>query len=181
MNKKQDIMQAAERLFYLNGFHTTSTDKICSEAGVSTRTLYRYFPTREALTAAIMDERRERFFSQLHPPRHPDSISHLFDVMGNWMSAYGIRGCFFLKAWGEYAGEDPALAELAMSYRHEMRAYIAKCISHVCGRENVPLADAIWTLFEGTLTTAIIVGALAACEVGKAASLLLISRSGGQK
>lgn len=174
-------MQAAERLFYLNGFHATSTDNVCSEAGVSTRTLYRYFPTREALTAAIMDQRRERFFSELGSPREPGSISHMFDVMNNWMSTNGIRGCFFLKAWGEYAGENPALAELAMSYRYEIRAYIAECISHACHRENVPLADAIWALFEGTLTTALIMGAPAACEAGKTAALQLINASGGQK
>ena len=178
MNKKQDIMQAAERLLYLNGFHATSTDNICSAAGVSSRTLYRYFPTREALTAAIMDERRNRFFFELCPQEHPESISHLFDVMENWMSKYGIRGCFFLKAWGEYAEEDPVLAEKAMSYRHEMRAYIAKSIFHLCGRDNVPLADAIWTLFEGTLITALVMGASKACDAGKKASLLLINESG---
>ncbi|WP_369788083.1 TetR/AcrR family transcriptional regulator [Rouxiella sp. WC2420] len=181
MNKKRDILQAAERLFYLNGFHATSTDNICSEAGVSTRTLYRYFPTREALTATILDERRKRFFSELCDPRHPDSISHLFDVMGNWMSVYGIRGCFFLKAWGEYSGEVPVLAEQAMSYRYAMRAYIAKCIGHACSKENLPLADAIWTLFEGTLTTALVMGAVAACDAGKTASLMLINSSGEYK
>ncbi|WP_275556641.1 TetR/AcrR family transcriptional regulator [Mixta sp. Marseille-Q2659] len=179
MNKKQDIIQAAERLFYLNGFHATSTDNICREAGVSTRTLYRYFPSREALTAAIMNERRERFFSALCPPEEPESISHLFNVMGKWMNDYGIKGCFFLKVWSEYAEKEPMLAEQAMAYRHAMRAYIATCISHSCGRENPPLADAIWTLFEGTLTTALVMGAPEACERGKMVSLQLIHSFSG--
>lgn len=179
MNKKRDIIQAAERLFYLNGFHATSTDNLCREAGVSTRTLYRYFPSREALTAAIMNDRRERFFSALGPAEDPASISHLFDVMGDWMSDYGIKGCFFLKVWGEYAEKEPVLAEQAMAYRHEMRAYIATCIRHRCGKENTPLADAVWTLFEGTLTTALVMGAPAACEAGKTASLHLIQSLGG--
>jgi AcrR family transcriptional regulator len=181
MNKKQDIIQAAERLFYLNGFQATSTDHICREAGVSTRTLYRYFPSREALTAAIMNARRERFFSALCPSDDPEAIGHLFDVMGNWMSEYGIKGCFFLKVWSEYAEKEPVLAEQAMAYRHAMRAYIATCIRHLCGRENPPLADAIWTLFEGTLTTALVMGAPAACEAGKTASRQLIHSLGGHQ
>jgi len=180
MNKKQDIIQAAERLFYLNGFQATSTDHICREAGVSTRTLYRYFPSREALTAAIMHARRERFFSALCPSDDPQAISHLFDVMGNWMRDFGIKGCFFLKVWSEYAEKEPELAEQAMAYRHAMRAYIAACIRHLCGSEKPLLADAIWTLFEGTLTTALLMGAPAACEAGKRASRQLIRSLGGR-
>ena len=177
MNKKQDIIQAAERLFYLNGLHATSTDKICNESGVSTRTLYRYFPSRDALTMEILDTRLKRFFSGLYPPEHPDSISQLFDFMGRWMEEYGVKGCLFLKVWGEYAEESPALAEHAMSYRHAIRAYISECISHVCGRENIPLSDAIWTLFEGTLTTALLMGAIPACDAAKKAALMLIDSS----
>ncbi|KNC13262.1 TetR/AcrR family transcriptional regulator [Pantoea sp. BIGb0393] len=175
MKKKQDIIQAAERLFYLNGFHATSTDRICSEAQVSTRTLYRYFPSREALTAAVLEARQARFFAALHQPEHPHAVAQMFDVMREWMLEYGNNGCLFLKAWGEYAAEDIALAQQAMAYRHHMRAYIARCVNPQSSPENSALADAVWLLFEGVLTSALVLGAADACATGKAAALQLLS------
>lgn len=177
MKKKQDILDAAERLFYLNGFHAVSTDRICSEANVSTRTLYRYFPSRETLTAAVLDARQQRFFSALFEPDHPKAVSQLFDAMSAWMTQYGNNGCLFLKAWGEYVGEDPELAQQAMAYRHHMRAYIARCVYHAHAKDNAALGDAIWLLFEGALTSALILGAEQACAAGKAAALQLLTLS----
>ncbi|WP_158784112.1 TetR/AcrR family transcriptional regulator [Pantoea sp. BAV 3049] len=170
MNKKQDILQAAERLFYLNGFHATSTDRICSEAGVSTRTLYRYFPSREMLTEAVLAERQNRFFAALLPPEEPKAISRLFAVQGEWMQKNGSSGCFFLKAWGEYAEEDRRLSALALDYRYRQREYIAACL------RNSPaagLSDAVWMLFEGAITSALVIGPQAAIYAGEAAEKLL--------
>ncbi len=173
MNKKHDIIRAAERLFYTNGFHATSTDRICSEAKVSTRTLYRYFPSREALTEAVMDERKARFFAALHAPDHPKAIPHLFTTFDQWMQEHGALGCFFLKVWGEYAQQDLRLSALALDYRYAMRDYIAACVSHACGEPNGALADAVWILFEGAITSALLIGAEAASRAGEAASLLI--------
>ncbi|WP_413736806.1 TetR/AcrR family transcriptional regulator [Sodalis sp. RH21] len=173
MHKKQDIIQAAERLFYTNGFHATSTDRICREAGVSTRTLYRYFPSREELTEAVMADRKYRFFSMLHHPRHPEAISRLFGVLGQWMREHGASGCFFLKAWGEYAEQDVRLSAQALDYRYALREYITACIRHSHGVDSGALADAIWMLSEGAITSALIIGPEAAIRAGEAAALLI--------
>lgn len=172
MKKEQDILQAAERLFYANGFHATSTDRICSEAGVSTRTLYRYFPSREMLTEAVMNERKDRFFAALHPVEHPAAVDQLFRVLGTWMQDYGSSGCFFLKVWGEYAEQDVWLSALALDYRYEMREYIAACVRHMPGTHSEVLSDAIWILFEGAITAALVAGPEAALRAGQAAALL---------
>lgn len=172
MKKKQDILQAAERLFYRNGFHATSTDRICSEAGVSTRTLYRYFPSREKLTEAVMTERKNRFYAELHPAGHPEAVSQLFTVLGKWMQDYGSSGCFFLKAWGEYAEQDVWLSALALDYRYEMRKYIAASVGETPGRPTAVIADAVWILFEGAITAALVSGPEAAFRAGEAAALL---------
>lgn len=175
MDKKQDILQAAERLFYNNGFHATSTDRICSEAGVSTRTLYRYFPSREILTQCVMEERKNRFFAALQPPGHPEAIGTLFRVLEQWMLEQGALGCFFIKAWGEYAGEDQQLAAQALDFRYALRAYIAACVRETGRSNSDTLVNALWMLFEGAVTTALITGSAAAVHAGNAALLLMDS------
>lgn len=55
-SKRTDIMDAASRLFAAHGFREVSTATLAAEAGVSTATLYRYFPDKESLFGAVIDE-----------------------------------------------------------------------------------------------------------------------------
>lgn len=48
------IIQAATRLFGENGYAATRTAQIASMAGVTERTLYRYFPSKNALYRRVM-------------------------------------------------------------------------------------------------------------------------------
>ena len=54
--KQQQILTAAVALFAERGFEGTSTDAITARAGVSKETLYRYYPSKEQLLAAAMQE-----------------------------------------------------------------------------------------------------------------------------
>ena len=176
MKKRDDIIQAAERLFYTSGFHATSTDQICREAGVSTRTLYHHFASREALTAAVMQAREQRFMAELFAPAHPDAIAQLFRVCGEWTLANGAKGCFFLKAWGEYAERNAALAAQALRFRATLRRYINDCVTAAQGKEDPLLGDAIWMLFEGAITTALVMGPSAVQQAATVVSQLLSPR-----
>jgi AcrR family transcriptional regulator len=49
-------MAGARRCFRARGFHATSTAEICAEAKVGVATLFRYFPTKDALILAIIEE-----------------------------------------------------------------------------------------------------------------------------
>lgn len=52
--KRQAIVQAAIAEFRANGFDATSMDKVAASAGVSKRTVYNHFPSKEALFAEIL-------------------------------------------------------------------------------------------------------------------------------
>jgi TetR/AcrR family transcriptional regulator, mexJK operon transcriptional repressor len=54
--KQQQILTAAVALFAERGFEGTSTDAITAGAGVSKETLYRYYPSKEQLLVAAMQE-----------------------------------------------------------------------------------------------------------------------------
>ncbi|MGE4371622.1 MAG: TetR/AcrR family transcriptional regulator [Xanthobacter sp.] len=56
--RRQSILEAAMDCFARDGFHGTSMQKICQEAGMSPGALYRYFPSKESLIAAIVSEER---------------------------------------------------------------------------------------------------------------------------
>jgi AcrR family transcriptional regulator len=62
--RRDQILDAAERCFARNGFHSTSMQMICREAGVSAGALYIYFPSKEALIAGICERDRADFLER---------------------------------------------------------------------------------------------------------------------
>lgn len=66
--RKQQILDAAITCFTRKGFHGTSTAEICAEAGMSPGNLFHYYPTKQAIIAAIVEQdRRETaaYFAQI--------------------------------------------------------------------------------------------------------------------
>lgn len=52
--KREQVLEGARRVFLREGFAGASTDVIAREAGVSKRTLYAYYPSKEELFADIL-------------------------------------------------------------------------------------------------------------------------------
>lgn len=57
--RRSRILDAAEACFARAGFHRTSMQDICREAGISAGALYLYFDSKEALIRGITDRNRE--------------------------------------------------------------------------------------------------------------------------
>jgi AcrR family transcriptional regulator len=49
------LVEATARILVKNGYDRASTNKIAARAGVSIGSLYQYFPSKEALVAAVID------------------------------------------------------------------------------------------------------------------------------
>ena len=54
--RRAAILAAARHCFARKGFHQTSTAAICAQAGMSPGNLFHYFPTKQAIVAAIVDQ-----------------------------------------------------------------------------------------------------------------------------
>ncbi|PSO14815.1 TetR/AcrR family transcriptional regulator [Bradyrhizobium sp. MOS003] len=53
------LVEATARILVRDGFEKTSTNRIAEVAGVSVGSLYQYFPSKEALVAAVIDRHNE--------------------------------------------------------------------------------------------------------------------------
>src|SRR6266478_5660685 len=54
---KERILETADRLFYLQGIRAIGVDTIAAEVGISKRTLYNHFPSKDALISAYLGRR----------------------------------------------------------------------------------------------------------------------------
>ncbi len=57
-DRREEILAAAQLCFVRTGFHQTSMQEICAEAGMSPGNLYRYFSSKEAIIAGIAERDR---------------------------------------------------------------------------------------------------------------------------
>jgi AcrR family transcriptional regulator len=57
-SRRRQIMDAAVTCFARDGFHRTTMQDIVAETGLSAGAIYRYFPSKEDIVAAIADEHR---------------------------------------------------------------------------------------------------------------------------
>ncbi len=60
---KDRILETADRLFYLQGIRAIGVDTIAAEIGITKRTLYNHFPSKDALISAYL---ARRFVSRGH-------------------------------------------------------------------------------------------------------------------
>ena len=56
-DRRDEILVAAQACFARAGFHQTSMQEICAEAGMSPGNLYRYFRSKEDIIAGIAEAR----------------------------------------------------------------------------------------------------------------------------
>src|SRR5258707_13750038 len=54
---KERILETADRLFYLQGLRAVGVDTIAAEIGISKRTLYNHFPSKDELIQAYLARR----------------------------------------------------------------------------------------------------------------------------
>lgn len=85
MDKEQEILTAALKLFVELGFHGTPTSKIAREAGVANGTLFHYFKTKEDLIVALYNRTKESLNTYL--AAHQKEDDPLKDRMKSLYSA----------------------------------------------------------------------------------------------
>jgi AcrR family transcriptional regulator len=81
--RRADVLAAARRLFAAQGFHATSTRELASAADINDALLYRYFPNKEAILTALVDEAIAAF--QVLPDTRPASdlpTAELLELVG---------------------------------------------------------------------------------------------------
>ncbi|EPW7201039.1 MULTISPECIES: TetR/AcrR family transcriptional regulator [Enterobacteriaceae] len=64
--KAQKVLAGAKSIFLARGYSAATTDMIQQAAGVSKSTVYAYYPNKEALFTAVVEQQCERFLQTVH-------------------------------------------------------------------------------------------------------------------
>jgi len=72
---RQEIADAAMRLFVARGFARVTVVDVAEEAGVSEKTVFNYFPTKEDLFFDEVDDREAALVAAIHARRPGESVT----------------------------------------------------------------------------------------------------------
>jgi AcrR family transcriptional regulator len=72
LNKQEEILKSALKLFVEFGFHNTPTSKIAKEAGVANGTLFHYYKTKEDLILALYTSIKSKLSIRLYASTDPE-------------------------------------------------------------------------------------------------------------
>ena len=77
MDKKEEILKTALKLFVEFGFHATPTSKIAKEAGIANGTLFHYYKTKDELILALYAHTKSRLTEYMYANASKDESLEL--------------------------------------------------------------------------------------------------------
>ena len=148
------ILAAADRLFYRKGIRAVGVDAVAAEAGISKRSLYDTFPSKDALVAAYLRRCIRPFPLSDAPPAQ--QVLALFDQLQARFESDDFRGCPFVNAVTELAGDCDSARAIAAGYKADRRRHIAGLLERAGATEAATLAGQVAILFEGAIVSMLV-------------------------
>lgn len=186
-DRREHLVDTAIELFGRNGFHATGIDTILDRAGVSKRTLYRHFRTKEELILAALKKYdgifRNGFMRRVEQaagtPR--ERLLAVYDVAASWFEDDNFFGCMFINVIGEYSETDSPIRKVCCEFKDLMRRYIEDQCAELGADDPKTLASELALLLEGAIVTAqVSQRRREAADTAKLAASALIDRAAGK-
>lgn len=102
-DKRAIILDAAQRCFARAGFHRTTMQDIAGEAGMSPGNLYRYFPSKDAVTEGLADRDRAELAADFAQFEDTEDFMAAFEALGRkyYIEEPRERAALCLDIWAE--------------------------------------------------------------------------------
>jgi len=138
------IIEAASKLFYGEGIRAVSVDAVAQKAGVTKRTLYYHFESKDELVAAYLDARDQPnlklmagWFDKAEGGL-PQKVEAIFQNLARSARHPRWKGCGFLRTAAELANL-PGHPAIRIGARH--KAGFERWLAGACADHGVTAPD----------------------------------------
>ena len=183
---RERLLDAAEALIYAGGIHATGVDAIVKQSGTARKSFYTHFETKDALVAAALERRDERWMNwfiagtQRRGKTARKRLLDMFEVLREWFVSEGFHGCAFLNAAGEIASAEDPIRIVSRKHKERLLDFVrSQCDAFAAesgmdARRAARLSRQWLILLDGAIAVALVSGeADAALDAQAAARSLL--------
>jgi AcrR family transcriptional regulator len=105
LDRSPQILDAAERCFALNGFHRTTMQDVAREAGMVPGNLYRYFQSKKAIIAGLVERDRAEIAADFATLSSAQNLMAAFEQLGrkHFIDQPREKAVIALQIWSEAA------------------------------------------------------------------------------
>lgn len=149
-------LDAAGRLFYERGIHAVGVDLIAAEAGVTKKTLYDRFGSKEQIVVEYLADRDERWRSFLAgylaaAPTPRARILAVFDASRDWAADHSGKGCSMVNAHAEISDASHPAYPIITGQKAWMLTLFTGLAREIAPENADRLARTLMLLHEGGL------------------------------
>jgi AcrR family transcriptional regulator len=181
--KRGQLITTALELFGKNGIHATGIDAIAERSGVTKKTLYAHFRSKEELVLAVLRHydgmARKEFMRRVETGgKTPKArLLAIFDFAERWFQQSNFYGCLFINTIGEYSDNNTPIRQICRDYKKLVKAYILSLCEQAGAANPQELAEELALLLEGATVTAQISKNPKTAKIAKRVAQALIDKS----
>jgi AcrR family transcriptional regulator len=158
-SKYQDLLDTATRLFAENGYTAVGIDRIIAEAGVAKMTLYKHFPSKQALILAVLKQRDQQFMQSLqaYVLQYSDldsQIKAVFDWHQQWFKQADFYGCMFINAAAEFHQTQTEIQAINRAHKQRIIDWLQSLLAAKYAETAAELALQLSLLLDGAIVAA---------------------------
>ncbi len=173
---KERILETADRLFYLRGIRAIGVDTIAAEIGISKRTLYNHFPSKDTLISAYLER---RFVQPRDSDKSPvEQILGTFDSLERRFASKDFRGCPFVNAVAEVGPENRSVRKIAVAFKESRRLWFRGLLVQIGVADPEGLATQLVLLVDGSIAQDLVRDDPGMARAAKEAAKMLLSGAG---
>jgi AcrR family transcriptional regulator len=162
---RERILRCASDLFYKEGVRAIGVDLIVERSGVAKTSLYRYFPTKDALVAAFLQEEDAHFWSCWDEAAAAAGDNARKELQGHlrWIAERlgrdNYRGCPQLNVSAEFADPKHPARRIAKAHKEELRRRLSELARRLHARKPDRLGLQLALLVNGAFVSSSLLSA----------------------
>ena len=158
--KARAVLAAASELFYEHGIHAVGVDAVAARAGVTKKTLYDRFGSKERLVVEYLTTRDREW--RTHLDRHladageapRDRLLAVFEAADTWARAHSSKGCSMINAHAEISDPAHPAYDVIVGQKRWMLQLFTDLATDAGISDPEQVGRQIMLLHEGALVTA---------------------------
>lgn len=155
MDTSEHIVTTALKSFYTQGFHASGVDHLAAAAGVTKKTLYRHYPSKDALIDAALALRHRQFMAKLRSFVTQAPVAHrplaYIDFIASWTQEADFHGCAFINATAEYGPSAAPPHRQAAAHKQEVRDDLTDFCAQAGASQPASVALSLYLIGEGLI------------------------------